>query len=324
MTSFFYIKRSKKEMNIENKSNEKYPCDYSYEFLDHHPQMVDEGGLCKAYKKNIRTERCGEPASEHPHDFQSSNYSIYLFLLLLSYEKKNKLIFLLFFYLIILVEPWLVMFSILPQWKDILTPDLEYFASEFPTKPSYDQLYSKCQEIFELNAVDIFTSYCMHGVLNEKEFLITAKNFVIVRGVEVRLIPRYHTYEFHIVTLSIRNSRKEVIKYCKQYCIAGSVTRDNPTSLLVSLHHPDREYLNNFIQTNLKSWLNGYRGYIDQERMIHKICHGTLKNIIRSHTGTARRNDGIDSWHDEEGKSGSTYFNAPLKSKVKEKGEYIE
>lgn len=43
------------------------PCGYTFEFLDSHPNLVGDGGLCIAFKRGSKTERCGEPAIDHPH-----------------------------------------------------------------------------------------------------------------------------------------------------------------------------------------------------------------------------------------------------------------
>mmetsp|Transcript_4435 Transcript_4435/g.4447 ORF Transcript_4435/g.4447 Transcript_4435/m.4447 type:complete len:306 (+) Transcript_4435:39-956(+) len=216
-------------------------------------------------------------------------------------------------------EPWIVLFSILPQWKSSMTPEQTISAARFLTEPTYDQLYQKCQELFGVDDQELFTQYQIFGVYDGKEYQLTSQNYVFQRGVHVKLIPRYYTYEFHIITLRISYSRSEVIKFCKNHSIAGSVTRDNTNSLHVSLHHPDLTYLLDFINTHLKPWLSGYSGYIDEENMFHYMNYGTLNPVVQSHKGTAKRDDGVDSWQDEDAKSGSTYFNAPIQPKLNSK-----
>jgi hypothetical protein len=43
--------------------------------------------------------------------------------------------------------------------------------------------------------------------------------------------------------------------------------------------------------------------------------YGTLHPVVQSHSGSSRRNDGLESWEDEDAKSGSTYFNTPVPKK---------
>jgi hypothetical protein len=43
------------------------PCGDTFEFLDSHPNLVGDGGLCIAFKRGSKTERCGKPAIDHPH-----------------------------------------------------------------------------------------------------------------------------------------------------------------------------------------------------------------------------------------------------------------
>lgn len=200
-----------------------------------------------------------------------------------------------------------------------MTPEQSLYAFEFPVKPTYDQLYQKCVEFFFEGDETFWSKYQIHGVYDGKEYKLTADNYVFQRGVSVKLIPRYYTSEFDIVTFRIAYSRNEVIKFCKTHGIAGSVTRDHTNSLHVSLHHPDQTYLANFITDNLKPWLSGYTGYIDEENKYEYMNYGTLHPVVQSHTGTAIRDDGIDSWKDEDAKSRSTYFNAPVPPKSNSK-----
>lgn len=201
-----------------------------------------------------------------------------------------------------------------------MTPEQTCYGVEFPTKPTYDQLRLKCLELFGLDEVDLFSRYKMFGVYNGLQYELSETHFAILRGVQVKLVPRYYTYEFNIITFKISYSRKQVITFCKAHSVAGSVTRDSTISLRISLHHPELTYLDEIIDTNLKPWLSGYDGKIDEEYKSHFINYGTLNPVVQTHTGTAKRNDGVDSWEDEDAKSGSTYFNAPIPSKKDSKG----
>ena len=218
-------------------------------------------------------------------------------------------------YFLFFQEPLIVLFSILPQWKGGMIPEQTLYASEFPMKPTYDQLYQKCQEFFGVDDQELFTQYQIYGVYDGKEYQLTSQHYVFQRGVHVKLVPRYYTFEFHIVTLGISHSRSELIKFCKIHKIAGSVTRDNTNSLFVSLHHPRMDILHEFIMNTLSSWVRSNNGYIDDGNMVHHMNYGTLNPVVQTHTGTARRVDGQDSWEDEDAKSGSTYFNAPVPKK---------
>jgi hypothetical protein len=159
-------------------------------------------------------------------------------------------------------------------------------------KPTYNQLYQKCQDLFEIDANELFTQYQIYGVYDGNEYPLSSQNYVFQRGVHVKLVPRYYTFEFHIVTLGISQSRSELIRFCKIHTIAGSVTRDNTNSLLVSLRHPKMEILHEFITTTLSPWVTNHGGYIDVGEMSHQMNYGTLNPVIQSHKGTARREHG--------------------------------
>jgi hypothetical protein len=195
-----------------------------------------------------------------------------------------------------------------------MTPEQTLYASEFVMKPTYDQLYQKCQELFHVDDQELFSQYQLFGVYQGSEYQLTNDNYVFPRDAGVKLVPRYYTDEFHIVTLGISHSRSELIKFCKIHSIAGSVTRDNTNSLFVSLHHPKMNILDGFIKDILSPWVRSHRGYIDEETIDHHMNYGTLHPVVQSHSGSSRRNDGLESWEDEDAKIGSTYFNTNFKN----------
>ena len=217
-------------------------------------------------------------------------------------------------------NPWIVIFKCLPPWVDGIVPEPKNFGAEFQNKPSYEDLRRKCVELFEEEEEEeegaFWSHYEMRGVINGEDFLLQqGEKLVFNRGVHVKLVPRYYTEEFHIVTFKMAYSRKEVIKLCKEYRIAGSVTRDNTNSLRVRLHHPSCDMLKSFVDEQLKPWLSDYDGFIDEDNSQHSMEYGSLKNSVVAHRGTATRNDGVESWCDDDAKSDSTYFNAPEPAK---------
>ena len=211
-----------------------------------------------------------------------------------------------------------MIFKCLPPWVDGLVPEPKNFGVEFLNKPSFEDLRLKCIDLFEDEEEgDLLSRYEMRGVINGEDFLLQEK-LVINRGVHIKLVPRYYTEEFNIVTFGIAYSRKEIISLCKKFCVAGSVTRDNTNSLRVRLHHPSCDLLMSFINDRLKPLLGDYKGYIDEEHRQHIMEYGSLKNSVVAHRGTATRKDGVESWCDDDAKSDSTYFNAPVQEKKKE------
>jgi hypothetical protein len=218
-------------------------------------------------------------------------------------------------YFAILGNPsYIVVFTRVPEWLDDLTPTPINKAAKFLKMPSYQDIVDKCRHFFELEQEELFLNYVIYGVSDGAEYLLLEDDFVFGQGVRVQLVPRFYTYEFHIVTFSISYSRKEIIKLCKTRCIAGSVTRDDTNSLLLRIHHFDNEKLLVFMDY-LRGWFSEYKGHIDDDHIVHSIEYGSLKNKVVAHRGTASRDDNIESWRDEDAKSASTYFNAPEKSK---------
>jgi hypothetical protein len=119
------------------------------------------------------------------------------------------------------VNSWLVVFKCLPPWEDGILSGPKNHAAEFQKKPSFDDLWNKCRELFEdeEGGGDLLSRYEMRGVINGEDFLLQhGEKYVFNHGVHVKLVPRYYTEEFHIVSFKISYSRKEVISRCKEYC----------------------------------------------------------------------------------------------------------
>jgi hypothetical protein len=104
-------------------------------------------------------------------------------------------------------------------------------------------------------------------------------------------------------------SRSEVQKICKAEAVSGSVTRDNINSILITLSHPSKDHVKT-VYDYIKAKVQLKFGYVDDEKMVEKWGFGTLDSAVRTHKGTARREDNVPSWEDGDSKNGSTY-NAP-------------
>ena len=155
-----------------------------------------------------------------------------------------------------------------------------------------------------------FPEFTVRAITGRSEYEISPTNCAVTREVEIHFLPRYYTCRFNIVSWAIEYSRSEVQKICKNNSVAGTITRDNINSIHITLSHPcraDAEIVYCHIQETVK--LRG--GYVDDVKMVCDWGYGTLDSVVRTHKGTATRDDKVDSWNDEDAKSGSIYFNAP-------------
>jgi hypothetical protein len=199
----------------------------------------------------------------------------------------------------------MVVFTLRRQWSEHLT---DLVASKlFTEKPTYDTLILAGSELFE---IDFFPEFTVRAITARSEYNISPTNCVIARDVEIHFLPRYYTCKFNIVSWAIEYSRSEVQKICKKKSVAGTITRDNINSIHITLSHPSRDYAEDAYRSIQETvLLRG--GYVDDGEMVCDWGYGTLDSVVRTHKGTARRDDKVDSWNDEDAKSGSTYFNAP-------------
>lgn len=161
-------------------------------------------------------------------------------------------------------------------------------------------------ELFEIN----LWCYKMKAVTARSKYDLSESNCVVSHDVEVHILPRFFELEFHISTWATEYSRWEIQKICKKQAVAGSVTRDNINSILVTISHPEKEHAN-VVYGELKEFAACKNGFVDDDQTVSRWCYGTLDPVVNVHKGTARRCDSSKSWEDEDAKSGSTYFNAP-------------
>ena len=87
----------------------------------------------------------------------------------------------------------------------------------------------------------------------------------------------------------------------------------------MKLCHTDQAKLGDAIDA-LDEMSKKYCGCVDRDNIDEGFGYGTLTASVISHRGTAKRNDGVRSWEDEDAKSGSTYFNAPAPVKSSARG----
>ncbi len=198
----------------------------------------------------------------------------------------------------------LVVFKLRTAWFGHITDASK--AKKFHGTLTYKALRDAAENMFN---IDIFPSFALRGVTDRgSEYELSEDEFVFERGVEVHILPRYFTREFHISTWAMEFSRAEVQRLCKEREVSGSVTRDNINSILVTLSHPD-QHLVIAVYEELTKIVVRKDGFIDQDNTIDRWDWGTLDPTVRKHRGTAKRGDGVRSWEDDDAKSGSTYFN---------------
>lgn len=186
----------------------------------------------------------------------------------------------------------------------------------FHEVPTYDALLEAIGQLF---GIEIFPCYTLRGVTGSgSEYELSNHDFAFERGVEVHILPRYFTREFHISTWAMEFSRAEVQRICKKNEVAGSVSRDNINSIVVTLSHP-QEGLVLKVFDDLAAFVAQKDGFIDPTGIMDRWEWGTLSATVSKHRGTARRNDGVRSWEDDDARSGSTYFNAPNPSAARKK-----
>ena len=201
--------------------------------------------------------------------------------------------------------PYLVIFTLRRQWSAHLIDEVQ--SKVFTEEPTYEMLISAGCELF---GIVFFPEFTVRAITGRSEYDISPTNCAFPREVEIHFLPRYYTCRFNIVSWAIEYSRSEVQKICKNNSVAGTITRDNINSIHITLSHPcraDAEIVYCHIQETVK--LRG--GYVDDVKMVCDWGYGTLDSVVRTHKGTATRDDKVDSWNDEDAKSGSTYFNAP-------------
>ena len=144
-----------------------------------------------------------------------------------------------------------------------------------------------------------------------RQYSLCSASFVLQEGTTVILMPRFYSVTFNICTWAIEYSRNEVVQLCKSAGVSGSVTRNFVNSIEVTLQHPNKEVVTQ-LYDRLSDIVTKKRGFIDHENTTDTWEYGTLTPRISNHRGTARRNDGVRSWEDDDAGSGSTYFNAPI------------
>jgi hypothetical protein len=208
----------------------------------------------------------------------------------------------------------LVVFKLRVVWSGHITDTCK--AKVFHETLTYKALLDTAETMFNIK---IFPSFALRGVTGHgSEYELSEDEFVFERGVEVHIVPRYFTREFHISTWAMEFSRAEVQRLCKEREISGSVTRDNINSIFVTLSHPDQELVIK-VYAELLVTVTQKDGFIDQDNTTDRWDWGTLDPTVRKHRGTAKRGDGVRSWEDEDAKSGSTYFNVPNPSRSRKK-----
>ena len=203
----------------------------------------------------------------------------------------------------------LIVFSLHPEYVGQVTPDNRSWT--FNHTPNREELNSAASQLF---GITLFPEYELKGWFAGSHFSIR-EDTVLVPGVRIDIYPRYYTTEVAIGTWAISRSREETQKMCKEYTISGSVTRTSVNSITLSLSHPSKEYLDNFITNVLKPVVKNLHGLIKEDPDFATYKYGSLVPKVLSHRGTARRDDGVESWEDEDAKSGSTDFNFPATRK---------
>ena len=185
----------------------------------------------------------------------------------------------------------------------------------FSSKPNFQEICAACATLFGLEERWWFT-HILHAVKNNLRFDLTEENFAFGDDFHVEIVPRYQQATFHISTLAIEYSRRAVKVKCKDMGISGQITRNYVNSLQVTLCHPDVEVLGDAIE-ELRKMAKDNGGTIDNENdIVRSFGHGTLTPCVLAQRGTAKRNDGVPSWEDEDARSGSTYFNVPAPAPV--------
>jgi hypothetical protein len=96
----------------------------------------------------------------------------------------------------------------------------------------------------------------------------------------------------------------------KAHNVCGSLTRDNVDSILVVMEHPDMDVLDRVFKQIETVVATAHSGYCHEPQWTYGW--GSLGSTVKTHKGTAKRDDGIRSWEDEDAQSASTHFNTPL------------
>ena len=183
---------------------------------------------------------------------------------------------------------------------------------------TYKALLDTAETMFN---IEIFPSFALRGVtVHGSEYELSEDEFAFERGVEVHIVPRYFTREFHISTWAMQFSRAEVQRLCKEREISGSVMRENINTIFVTLSHPDQQLVIK-VYEELLVIVGQKDGFIDQDNTVDRWDWGTLDPTVRKHRGTAMRGDEVrSSWEDvEDTISSSIYFHVPNPSSSRKK-----
>jgi hypothetical protein len=176
-------------------------------------------------------------------------------------------------------------------------------------KPTYAELLSAINSIYHIS--EVFPLYELRGVSRHgHDFTLVPDGLVLSDGMAINIVPRYATIKFHIVTWSVEYNRHQCRKLMKEGNVAGSVTRDNTDSICVVMEHPRLEELERIYARVNEVVSTDSRGYCHEAEQT--FGWGSLESVVKTHRGTAKRDDGVPSWEDDDAKSASTYFNTPL------------
>jgi hypothetical protein len=205
------------------------------------------------------------------------------------------------------VLEFVIVFRLHPHWAGVVRPNSK--AHKFAHKPTHLEVLAVISSMFGI--VDVFPCYELRGVYKQSdEFTLMEGAFVVADGMTINIVPRFATVKFHIITWSVEYNRNECRKLMKEHNVSGAVTRDNVDSILVTMEHPDMTVLEGVYRHIEAVVSTEHRGYCHDPQWTY--AWGSLESIVRTHKGTAKRDDGVRSWEDEDAKSASTHFNTPL------------
>lgn len=202
---------------------------------------------------------------------------------------------------------YIIVFRLHPHWSGVVRPNSK--AHAFPQKPTHDEILDVIRTMFNIS--EVFPHYELRGVYKQSdEFTLMKGAFTIADGMTINIIPRFATVKFHIVTWSVEYNRSECRKLMKTHNVCGSLTRDNVDFILVVMEHPDMDVLQELYKTIEAIVSKAHKGYCHEAQWTYEW--GSLESNVKTHKGTAKRDDGVRSWEDEDAQSASTYFNTPL------------
>jgi len=204
-------------------------------------------------------------------------------------------------------EKIVVVFRLHPHWAGTVRPNSRAYT--FLREPTYQEILGAISVLFSLS--EVFPHYELRGVYKHgDEFTLIPEALVVTDSMTINIVPRFATVKFHIATWSVEYNRYECRKLMKANQVSGSVTRDNVDSILVTMNHEDMEVLEKVYRIIATAASVDSRGYCHDPQWT--FGWGSLESVVRTHKGTAKRDDGVKSWDDDEAMSGSTYFNTPL------------